>query len=113
MNSIPYSLWLSEPNAMHAEVAFACGVKRLVLDMEHGIFPVHQLFAFLAFTRASQASVLIKVAGATPESIQQAIDLGADGVIIPHILDVEHAAGLCSIAKFPPLARAATPVGGP
>lgn len=101
--SPPFSLWLSEPNCMYAEVAFACGVKRLVLDLEHGIFPMEALFAFLAFTRASQARVLIKVAGATPEAIQQAIDLGADGVIIPHILDVRHAASLCNVSKFPPL----------
>jgi 4-hydroxy-2-oxoheptanedioate aldolase len=98
-----YSLWLSEPNVIYAEVALACGARRLVLDMEHGIFPIESLFAFLAFTRASQMTVWIKVAGATPESIQQAIDLGADGVIIPHILDAAHAAQLCGVSKFPPL----------
>lgn len=98
-----YSLWLSEPNVIYAEVALACGVKRLVLDMEHGIFPIQALFGFLAFTRASQMTVWIKVAGATAEAIQQAIDLGADGVIIPHILDAAHAAALCSVSKFPPL----------
>lgn len=98
-----YSLWLTTPDFMVAEVAAACGVKRLVLDLEHGIFPVDQLFGFMAFTRARGLAVLAKVAGATAEAIQQAIDLGVDGVIIPHIMGVEHAKALCQVSKFPPL----------
>jgi 4-hydroxy-2-oxoheptanedioate aldolase len=98
-----YSMWLTEPNIMYAEVVIACGVKRFVLDIEHGIFPIQALFNFLAFSRAHKVSVLAKVAGATTEAVQQAIDLGVDGIIIPHILDASHAATLCDISKFPPL----------
>ncbi len=35
--------------------------------------------------------------------IQQALDFGADGVIIPHIMDLEHASAVTAAAKYPPL----------
>ena len=101
--STKYSLWMSEPQFAHVEVAHACGVRRLVIDIEHGIFPLHELDRFLAFTKVRGMHVLAKVAGPNAEAIQQAIDCGADGVIIPHILNAEHAAQICVTAKFPPL----------
>lgn len=100
-----YSLWLSEPNFYYAEIAYACGVRRLVLDIEHGLFPLQDLDRFLAFTRAKGIHVLAKVAGPHAEAIQQAIDCGADGVIIPHIMNLAHAQELCAVAKFPPLGQ--------
>lgn len=98
-----YSIWMSEPQFAHVEVAYACGVRRLVIDIEHGVFPLHELDRFLAFTKVRGMHVLAKVAGPNAEAIQQAIDCGADGVIIPHILNAEHAAEICVTAKFPPL----------
>lgn len=99
---LPYSLWMSEPQIMYVEIAHALGVRRLVIDIEHGIFPLGELDRFLAFTKAKGMRVLAKVTGPQPEAIQQALDCGADGVIIPHILDARHAAEICAVAKFPP-----------
>ncbi len=97
-----YSIWLSEPQFAYAEIAYACGVRRLVIDIEHGIFPLAELDRFLAFTKAKGMQVLAKVAGPTAEAIQQALDCGADGVVVPHIIDAAHAAEVCATAKFPP-----------
>ncbi|MYN13936.1 host specificity protein [Pusillimonas sp. TS35] len=99
---LPYSLWLSEPHFVYVEIAHTCGVRNLVIDIEHGIFPLDALDRFLAFTKSKGMRVLAKVAGPQPEAIQQALDCGADGVIIPHILDAAHAAEICAVAKFPP-----------
>lgn len=98
-----YSMWLTEPNFMFAEVAVACGVERLVLDLEHGVFPAAETFAFVAYCKARNVNLLAKVVGATAEAVQQAIDVGFDGVIIPHILGVDHAQALCNVSKFAPL----------
>ena len=99
---LPYSLWMSEPQFAYVEIAHACGVRRLMIDIEHGIFPLAELDRFLAFTRALGMHVLAKVAGPQPEAVQQALDCGADGVVIPHIRGAAHAAEICAVAKFPP-----------
>ena len=98
-----FSIWVSEPQFSYIEIAHACGVRRLVLDIEHGIFPLHALDQFIAFAKAKGMNVLSKVAGPHAEAIQQAIDCGSDGVIVPHIMSAEHAADICATAKFPPL----------
>lgn len=96
------SAWVSEPQFSYVEIAHACGFRRLVLDIEHGLFPLHAMDQFIAFAKAKGMHVLSKVAGPHAEAIQQAIDCGSDGVIVPHILGVEHAAQVCATAKFPP-----------
>lgn len=96
-----YSVWVSEPQFSYIEIAHACGVRRLVLDIEHGIFPLHAMDQFIAFAKAKDMNVLAKVAGPHAEAVQQAIDCGADGVIIPHVVDAAHAAEICAVAKFP------------
>lgn len=97
-----YSVWVSEPQFSYIEIAHACGVRRLVLDIEHGVFPLHAMDQFIAFAKAKGMAVLSKVAGPHAEAIQQAIDCGSDGVIVPHILSAEHAGDICATAKFPP-----------
>lgn len=98
-----YSMWLTEPNFMFAEVVVACGIERFVLDLEHGTFPPAETSAFVAYCKAKKMTLLAKVVGATAEAVQQAIDVGFDGVIIPHILGVDHARTLCNVSKFAPV----------
>ena len=45
--------------------------------------------------------VLTKILAPNAESIQQALDFGSDGVIVPHLLGVEHARAVTRAAKYP------------
>jgi len=47
--------------------------------------------------------VLVKVLAPERSPIQQALDFGADAVVVPHVLGVEHAREVTAFAKFPPL----------
>ena len=44
----------------------------------------------------------IRVASAERLLIQQALDYGADGVVLPQITDASHATVVCAYAKYPP-----------
>jgi 4-hydroxy-2-oxoheptanedioate aldolase len=46
---------------------------------------------------------LAKVAAPDRASIQQPLDFGAGGVIIPHVGNADHAASVTAFAKYPPL----------
>jgi len=82
---LPYSLWLSEPHFVYVEIAHTCGVRNLVIDIEHGIFPLDALDRFLAFTKSKGCVFLAKVAGPQARGHYSSAGLCADGVIIPHI----------------------------
>ncbi|EWY38315.1 host specificity protein [Skermanella stibiiresistens SB22] len=97
------ALWMSQPHYGYLEMTRLAGFRTLVIELEHGTFDLGTLDQFVAFAKASGLSVLAKVIAPTMESIQQALDFGADGVIVPHIRDAEHAREVTAAAKYPPL----------
>lgn len=97
-----HGVWLSEPSASAVEIARLAGYDTVVLDVEHGSFDLSALNWFLPFIRSQGMEIIVKVLGPQREAIQQALDLGADAVAIPHVESVEHARQVCGYAKFPP-----------
>lgn len=94
--------WLSHPQVPYVEILRAMGVRRLLLDLEHGAFDLARLDEFLALTRALGFTVLCKTVAPTTEAIQQALDFGADGVVVPHLGALAHAREVLAAGKFPP-----------
>ncbi|MGH6933453.1 MAG: aldolase/citrate lyase family protein [Dongiaceae bacterium] len=74
-----------------------------MLDMEHGVFTQDSADPLVAFARAIGFTVYVRVAEAARVPIQQALDAGADGVILPHLEGVAHAREVTGFAKYPPL----------
>ncbi|KQT52521.1 MULTISPECIES: aldolase/citrate lyase family protein [unclassified Aureimonas] len=97
------AIWLSSANVAAAEIAAGIGYTVAVLDIEHGSFDLAALDRFIPALKGLGFEVLAKVLGPERGPIQQALDFGADAVIIPHILDVEHAKRVCAFSKFPPI----------
>ncbi|WP_085035814.1 HpcH/HpaI aldolase family protein [Ensifer aridi] len=99
MNNV--ALWMSQPHHGFLEIARACGINALVLELEHGTFDLATLDQFLAYTKMVGMRTLTKVIAPRAESIQQPLDFGSDGVIVPHLLGVEHAREVTKAAKYP------------
>ena len=97
------AFWLSTPHTAMVEIAHGLGFRRVVLDIEHGVFDLERTDRLIVFARALGMEVHAKVLGPEAIPIQQALDMGCDSVIIPHIGDVDHAARACAAAKYPPL----------
>ncbi|WP_219916584.1 HpcH/HpaI aldolase family protein [Cupriavidus pinatubonensis] len=96
-------LWFSGPNVATAEIGKTIGYSVAILDIEHGTFDLDALDRFIPFLKALGYEVFAKVLGPTREAVQQALDFGADAVVIPHISGVEEARRVCGYAKLPPL----------
>ncbi|MGF6178871.1 HpcH/HpaI aldolase family protein [Ensifer sp. 4252] len=95
------AVWLSGPNVAAAEISAAIGYTSAILDIEHGTFDLDTLDRFICLLKGLGLDVLAKVLGPERGPIQQALDFGADAVIIPHILDAVHAEKICRFSKFP------------
>lgn len=95
--------WLSTPHQAMIEIAHDIGYRHIVLDIEHGLFDLEALDRILALGKALGMTMHAKVLGPEAIPIQQALDMGADSVIIPHIGDVEHARRVTASAKYPTL----------
>lgn len=97
-----HGFWFSSPNVAAAEIAAAIGYRMAVLDIEHGTFDLDALDRFIPLLKGLGFEVLAKVLAPGRGPIQQALDFGADAVVIPHIGNLADARRVCGFAKFPP-----------
>lgn len=101
-DSTEFAVWLSEPSSAAIEIADLVGYDTVVLDVEHGSFDLGALDWVLPLISARGMKSIVKVLGPDRSPIQQALDLGADGVAIPHVESVDHAREVTAYAKFAP-----------
>ncbi|HEY7763989.1 MAG TPA: aldolase/citrate lyase family protein [Aestuariivirgaceae bacterium] len=97
--------WLQRPNLSALELAALTGYELVVLDMEHGALTRETCDTLVAMGRALGLVVLVRVAESERILIQQALDYGATGVMLPMIRDAAHAAEASAYSKYPPLGR--------
>jgi len=100
---LPIGFWLMTANPSACEIGAEVGFDIVVLDMEHGTFNPESADQLIALGKARRLTVYSRVSGAHRVPIQQALDAGADAVIVPQIRNVEHAREAASYAKYPPL----------
>jgi 2-keto-3-deoxy-L-rhamnonate aldolase RhmA len=84
--------WVKTPHPHVVEVLVLSPLDVLVLDAEHAPFDRGSLDQCILAARAGGKPVLVRPASAAHEHILNALDLGADGVILPHIRTAQDAA---------------------
>ncbi|GAA5146552.1 aldolase/citrate lyase family protein [Microbacterium pseudoresistens] len=101
-SSVLAGVWNNFPLAGLGSVAHAAGYRLAVLDYEHGVFTTESAFAQVQQLKAEGVTVFVKPGTNTRWFVQQALDHGADGVIIPHVEGAVHAAEIAGYTKFAP-----------
>ena len=95
--------WLETDNLAACEIGALVGYDIVVLDMEHGAISTDAADRLVSYAKRLGLTVYSRVAAAARVPIQQALDFGADGVIVPQITDLEHARAVAAFAKYPPV----------
>jgi 2-keto-3-deoxy-L-rhamnonate aldolase RhmA len=86
------------------ELAGAARADAVVIDMQHGLWDRASLEAAVGAVAAGTPT-LVRVAENSGLAIGQALDAGAEGVIVPLIEDGSEAAQAVAAARFPPQGR--------
>ena len=95
-------LFLNAHSATVAEQLAHTGYDWLLVDSQHGPMGFEKLSSMLCAISSGGAKSMVRVAGAHDRAgIQQALDLGADGILVPYINTAEEAAQAISCAKYP------------
>jgi len=82
------------------EVLMLSGLDFLCLDAEHAAFDRARLDACLAVAVAHGFQVLVRVGSPEVQALQQVLDAGASGVVVPHVDSVEKASRIARRARF-------------
>src|SRR5689334_21397618 len=78
----------------------------LLVDMEHvpvDLSTVSMIFAGIADISGGECTPLARVAHGTMYHIKQALDAGAQGIVVPMVNTAEEAAAVVRFARYPPL----------
>lgn len=98
------ALWMSMGSTTIIELAGAAGADAVIIDMQHGLWDRSSLEQAVSAV-APSTPALVRVAENSPVAIGQALDTGAEGVIVPLIESGDEAARAVAAARFPPQGR--------
>src|SRR5947207_2986396 len=95
-------LFVNSHSPTVAEQLAHSGYDWLLIDTQHGPMSNETLSAMLAGVASGGAKSLVRVGGYHDRSgIQQALDMGADGVLVPYINTAEEARQAVSCTRYP------------
>ncbi len=95
-------LFVNSASPTVAEQLAHSGYDWLLVDTQHGPMGFPDLSAMLAAVGNGGATSLVRVAGFHDRGgIQQSLDLGADGVLVPYINTAEEARQAVSCTRYP------------
>lgn len=97
-----FLIW-SEPG-----IAELCGLLPLdfvVIDMEAGALSRPDVMRMVQVLTARPVSVLVRVPSHEQHVIEHALDIGADGVVVPKVNTAAEAAAVVAATRFPPSGR--------
>lgn len=85
-----------------AEVLAGAGFDWLFIDGEHGPFGVRDLESMLQ-TVGDRVACVVRVPSCAEIPIKQALDLGAEGIIVPQVNTAAQAADVVKFSRYAPL----------
>jgi 2-keto-3-deoxy-L-rhamnonate aldolase RhmA len=97
--------FVKTPHPHVVEVLGLTGLDCVVLDAEHAPFDRAAIDLCTLAARATGMPVLVRPAHSAPETILQALDGGADGVLLPHVRSVADAELMVRLCRYGPGGR--------
>lgn len=97
-----FGLWVTLESPSVTEMAAALGVDWVVIDAEHGHLDWAAIVAHLRAVVRSDTLALVRIAELDRGLIKRALDLGADGVVVPWVETAEQLRRAVAFARYPP-----------
>lgn len=94
--------WCSLPSPLSAEVIARAGFDWICVDMQHGLMGVDTALSMLQAIDTVGVPAFVRVRWNERDLIMQALDAGADGVIVPMVRSVAEARRAAEACRYPP-----------
>lgn len=95
-------LWLTLESPSIAEMAVALGLDWVVIDAEHGHLDWKEIMEHVRAAVRSSTVVLVRIAELNGGLVKRALDIGADGVVVPWIESAKQFEQAVRYAQYPP-----------
>lgn len=98
----PIGTWVKLPTMETVELLAIAGFDFVVIDLEHSPMSLESAGSLAAVARGRGLCTLVRVPDHSPAWIQRCLDLGAHGVLVPHVDDASQAERVGRAARFEP-----------
>jgi len=95
-------IWIGLADPYAAEIAASAGFDWLLIDGEHAPNDIRSLSAQVAVIAPSRTSPVIRLPDDDPAGIKQALDIGAQTLLVPMIESGEQALRAARACRYPP-----------
>lgn len=92
--------FVKTPHPHVVEVLASSGLDCLCLDAEHAPFDRRDLDVCILAARAHGLPVLVRTASNAAHDILNALDCGADGIVVPHVRTAQEARAVAACAHY-------------
>jgi 2-dehydro-3-deoxyglucarate aldolase/4-hydroxy-2-oxoheptanedioate aldolase len=99
---ILFGAWASLDSPVSAELAARAGYDWVVVDLEHGAATEASLLAHLYAVESAGAAALVRPQSAERLRIGRALDLGAEGIVIPRLDTADQVREAVGFLHYPP-----------
>lgn len=97
--------WCILPSAATLNVIAATGLDFVIIDMEHGPHSIQTTEDMLRAAEVEGCAPLVRVSMLDESMILRALDIGASGVVIPHIESTVNARKAVTFSKYHPVGK--------
>jgi 2-keto-3-deoxy-L-rhamnonate aldolase RhmA len=104
-NQPTYGLWITLESASLTELAVALGLDWVVVDAEHGHLDWKHIAEHIRATVRSDTVVLVRIAERNTALAKRALDIGADGLVVPWMETAEQLEEAILDCRYPPQGR--------
>jgi 2-keto-3-deoxy-L-rhamnonate aldolase RhmA len=92
--------FLKTPSSIAAEVLGITELDMVCIDTEHAPFGRIETDACVAALRAADKPSIVRIADQSSREIRNALDCGATGILVPHVVSAEQAKQVVAAAHF-------------
>lgn len=100
--ALVFGTWCVIPSPEVVNILAKSGLDFVLLDMEHGPADYTTAQRMVMAAEAESCEAIIRVSGNDEAEVLKALDIGASGVIIPHIENAREREKAISYIKYPP-----------
>ena len=95
-------IWSIINSPIPVDIAAHAGLDFQILDMEHGVFDLPSLENCIRACESMHCSPLVRVPGLQPSIIQNCLDVGVHGIIVPQVKNYQETHNFIKATRFPP-----------
>ena len=99
---VVHGCWLNLGSALTAEIVGSAGFDWVLIDLEHGAGNEKDVLAQMQALESSDTAVIVRVESGAKQRIHRVLDIGAEGVMCPHISNAKEAGDVVYGLRYPP-----------